>query len=77
MVSDNQVAIELLTEIFSWQIIDSVSRADAGYRGKRRLAILDASVSIGNRSTSWAIGVCGPIKRTFSWFGWFRRLTLE
>ena len=59
-ISDNQVAIELLTEIFSWQITIQLVCADAGYRGKiRRLFILDASVSIGNRSTSWAIGVCG------------------
>ena len=59
-VSDNQVAIELLTEVFSWHITIQLVCADAGYRGKiRRLFILDASVSIGNRSTSWAIGVCG------------------
>ena len=33
-ISDNQVAIELLTEIFSWQITIQLVCADAGYRGK-------------------------------------------
>ena len=33
-VSDNQVAIELLTEVFSWQITIQLVCADAGYRGK-------------------------------------------
>ena len=57
-VSDNQVAIELLKEVFSWQITIQLVCADAGYRGWR-LVIFDASVSIGHRSTSWAIGICG------------------
>ena len=33
-VSDNQVAIELLTEIFSWYITIQLVCADAGYRGE-------------------------------------------
>ena len=33
-VSDNQVAIELLTEIFSWHITIQLVCADAGYRGE-------------------------------------------
>ena len=33
-VSDNQVAIELLTEVFSWHITIQLVCADAGYRGK-------------------------------------------
>ena len=56
-VSDNQVAIELLKEVFSWQITIQLVCADALSRRIRRLVIF--SVSIGNRSTSWAIGVCG------------------
>ena len=32
-ISDNQVAIELLTEIFSWHITIQLVCADAGYRG--------------------------------------------
>ena len=33
-VSDNQVAIELLKEVFSWQITIQLVCADAGYRGE-------------------------------------------
>ena len=33
MINDNQGAIELLTEVFSWHIT-SISLADAGYRGE-------------------------------------------
>ena len=33
-ISDNQVAIELLTEIFSWQITIQLVCADADYLGK-------------------------------------------
>ena len=31
---DNRVAIELLKEVFSWQITIQLVCADAGYRGK-------------------------------------------
>ena len=33
-ISDNKVAIELLTEIFSWHITIQLVCADAGYRGE-------------------------------------------
>ena len=52
-VSDNQVAIELLKEVFSWQLTIQVC-ADAAIAEIRRLVIFDASTSrqshlLGNR----------------------------
>ena len=59
-VSDNRVAIELLNEVFSWQINDSVSLCRCRLsRRIRRLVIFNASVSVGHRSISGAIGICG------------------
>ena len=59
-VSDNQVAIELLNEVFNWQITIQLVCADAGYRGKLGdWLYLTHQSSIGHRSTGWAIGVCG------------------
>ena len=59
-VSDNQVAIELLKEVFSWQITIQLVCADAGYRGELGdWLYLTHQCRLDNRSTSWAIGVCG------------------
>ena len=59
-VSDNRVAIELLKEVFSWQITIQLVCADAGYRGElgdwlylTHQCQLDIAPSTG------AIGICG------------------
>ena len=59
-VSDNRVAIELLNEVFSWQITIQLVCADAGYRGElgdwlylTHQCQLDIAPSLG------AIGICG------------------
>ena len=82
-VSDNSVAIELLTEVFSWYITIQLVCADAGYRGELgdwlylthqcKLEIakpprVSEFVVVKKR---WIV------ERTFSWFGWFRRLTVD
>ena len=82
-ISDNQVAIELLTEIFSWHITIQLVCADAGYRGKLgawlylthqcRLAIAPPL----GQSGFVVVPLRWIVERTFSWFGWFRRLTLD
>ena len=74
-ISDNQVAIELLTEVFSWHITILLMLAIA-----RRLFILE-SVSWKSLHLLQSGFVVVPLRwiveRTFSWFGWFRRLTLD
>ncbi|MCG9133717.1 transposase, partial [Candidatus Poribacteria bacterium] len=82
-ISDNQVAIELLTEIFSWHITIQLVCADAGYRGDlgdwlyaTHQCRLDITTPLGQ---SGFVGVPFRwiVERTFSWFGWFRRLTVD
>ena len=82
-VSDNQVAIELLTEIFSWHITIQLVCADAGYRGElgdylylTHQCKLDITPSLG-QSGFVVVPLRWIVERTFSWFGWFRRLTLD
>ena len=82
-VSDNRVAIELLKEVFSWQITIQLVCADAGYRGElgdwlylTHQCQLDIAPSLGQSGF-----VVGPLRwiveRTFSGLCWFRRLTLD
>ena len=81
-ISDNQVAIELLTEIFSWHITIQLVCADAGYRGKlgdwlylTHQCQLEIAPPLG-QSGFVVVPLRWIVERTFSWFGWFRRLTL-
>ena len=81
-ISDNQVAIELLTEIFSWHITIQLVCADAGYRGKlgdylylTHQCRLEIAPPLG-QSGFVVVPLRWIVERTFSWFGWFRRLTL-
>ena len=71
-------AIELLTEVFSWHITIQLVCADAGYRGElgdylylTHQCQLDITPPLGQSGMRWIV------ERTFSWFGWFRRLTLD
>ena len=82
-ISDNQVAIELLTEIFSWQITIQLVCADAGYLGKlgdwlylTHQCQLEIAPPLG-QSGFVVVPLRWIVERTFSWFGWFRRLTLD
>ena len=82
-VSDNQVAIELLTEIFSWYITIQLVCADAGYRGElgnwlylTHQCQLEIALPLG-RPGFVVVPLRWIVERTFSWFGWFRRLTLD
>ena len=82
-ISDNQVAIELLTEIFSWHITIQLVCADAGYRGKlgdwlylTHQCRLEIAPPLG-QSGFVVVPLRWIVERTFSWFGWFRRLTLD
>ena len=82
-VSDNQVAIELLTEVFSWHITIQLVCADAGYRGKlgdylylTHQCRLEIAPPLG-QSGFVVVRLRWIVERTFSWFGWFRRLTLD
>ena len=82
-VSDNQIAIELLTEVFSWYITIQLVCADAAYRGEledwlkfvNQCQIEIASTLIQQRFE--VMPLRWIVERTFSWFGWFRRLTLN
>ena len=82
-VSDNQVAIELLTEILSWYITIQLVCADAGYRGElgnwlylTHQCQLEIALPLG-RPGFVVVPLRWIVERTFSWFGWFRRLTLD
>ena len=82
-VSDNQVAIELLKEVFSWQITIQLVCDDAGYRGElgdwlylTHQCQLDIAPPLG-QSGFVVVPLRWIVERTFSWFGWFRRLTLD
>ena len=82
-VSDNQVAIELLKEVFSWQITIQLVCADAGYRGElgdwlylTHQCRLEIAPPLG-QSGFVVVPLRWIVERTFSWFGWFRRLTLD
>lgn len=82
-VSDNQVAIELLNEVFNWQITIQLVCADAGYGGKlgdwlylTHQCQLDIAPPFG-QSGFVVVPLRWVVERTFSWFGWFRRLTLD
>ena len=82
-VSDNGVAIELLKEVFSWHITIQLVCADAGYRGKlgdwlylTHQCQLDIAPSLGGPGFV-VVPFRWIVERTFSWFGWFRRLTLD
>ena len=82
-ISDNQVAIELLTEIFNWHITIQLVCADAGYRGELRDWLymthqcrLEIAPALG-QSGFVVIPLRWIVERTFSWFGWFRRLTVD
>ena len=82
-VSDNQVAIELLTGVFSRHITIPLVCADAGYRAElgdylylTHQCKLDISPPLG-QSGFVVVPLRWIVERTFSWFGWFRRLTLD
>ena len=82
-VSDNQVAIELLKEVFSWQITIQLVCADAGYRGElgdwlylTHQCQLEIAPPLG-QSGFVVVPLRWIVERTFSGFGWFRRLTLD
>ena len=81
-VSDNQIAIELLTEVFSRYIAIQLVCAETAYRRIRRLIIYGSSVTTGDCTYARATGVRGCSDRTdccahVSWFGWIRVLTLD
>ena len=82
-VRDNKVAIELLKEVFSWHITIQWVCAVAGYRGElgdwlylTHQCELDIAPSLG-RLGFVVVPFRWIVERTFSWFGWFRRLTLD
>ena len=82
-VSDNRVAIELLTEVMNWHITIQLVCADAGYRGElsdwlylTHQCQLEIAPSLG-LSGFVVVPLRWIVERTFSWFGWFRRLTLD
>ena len=53
-VSDNQVAIELLKEVFSWQITIQLVCADASYRGELGdYLYLTHQCKLAHHPTSW------------------------
>ena len=72
-VSDNRVAIELLKEVFSWQITIQLVCADAGYRGKlgdwlylTHQCQLDIAPSLGGPGFV-VVPFRWIVERTFSW----------
>ena len=82
-VSDNQIAIELLTEVFSWYITIQLVCADAAYRGEledwlylAHQCQLEIAPTLGQQGFE-VVPLRWIVERTFSWFGWFRRLTLD
>ena len=82
-VSDSKVAIELLTEVFNWHITIQFVCADAGYRGAfgdwlylTHQCQLDITSPLGQLGFV-VVPFRWIVERTFSWFGWFRRLTLD
>ena len=82
-VSDNQIAIELLTEVFSWYITIQLVCADAAYRGQledwlylAHQCQLEIAPTLGQQGFE-VVPLRWIVERTFSWFGWFRRLTLD
>ena len=82
-VSDKRVAIELLNEVFNWQITIQLVCADAGYRGAlgdwlylTHQCQLDIAPSL-RQSGFVVVPLRWIVERTFSWVGRFRRLTLD
>ena len=82
-VSDNQIAIELLTEVFSWYITIQLVCADAAYRGEledwlylAHQCQLEIASTLGQQGFE-VVPLRWIVERTFSWLGWFRRLTLD
>ena len=82
-VSDNQIAIELITEVFSWYITIQLVCADAAYRGEledwlylAHQCQLEITSTLGQKGFE-VVPLRWIVERTFSWFGWFRRLTLD
>ena len=82
-VSDNKVATELLTEVFSWHITIQLVCADTGYRGElgdwlylTYQCQLEIAPSL-DRPGFVVVPLRWIVEHTFSWFGWFRRLTLD
>jgi putative transposase len=82
-VSDNQIAIELLTEVFSWYITIQLVCADAAYRGEledwlylAHQCQLEIASTLGKQGFE-VVPLRWIVERTFSWLGWFRRLTLD
>ena len=82
-VSDSKVAVELLKEVFSWHITIQLVCADARYRGElgnwlylTHQCELDITAPLG-QSGFVVVPFRWIVERTFSWFGWFRRLTLD
>ena len=81
--SDNQIAIELLTEVFSWYITIQLVCADAAYRGEledwlylTHQCQLEIAPTLGQQGFE-VIRLRWIVVRTFSWLAWFRRLTLD
>ena len=82
-VSDNQIASELLTEVFSWYITIQLVCADAAYRGELEdwLSLahqcqLEIASTLGQQGFE-VVPLRWIVERTFSWLGWFRRLTMD
>ena len=82
-VSDNQIAIELLTEVYSWYIMIQLVCADAAYRGEladwlylTHQCQLEIAPTLAQQGFE-VVRLRWIVERTFSWFGWFRRLTLD
>ena len=82
-VSDNQIAIQLLTEVFNWYITIQLVCADAAYRGEledwlyfAHQCQLEIASTLGKQKFE-VIPLRWIVERTFSWLGWFRRLTLD
>ena len=82
-VSDNQIAIELLTEVFDWYITIQLVCADAAYRGEledwlylAHQCELEIASTLGQQGFE-VVPLRWIVERTFSWLGWFRRLTLD
>ena len=74
-VSDNQIAIELITEVFNWHITIQLVCADAAYRGEledwlyfAHQCQLEIASTLGQQGFE-VVPLRWIVERTFSWLG--------
>ncbi len=82
-VSDSKAAYALLETMFFWFYTIQLIWADGGYRGELALWLwnrfqCELEISVNLQATGFqVIPKRWIVERTFSWFGWYRRLNID